>query len=87
MNAPTPPNTAPPPHPTFEIGLYSFGERTPDTSTGKLISPAQRLRDLLEEIELADQVGLDVFAVGEHHRPDFTISSPAVVLAAAATRT
>ena len=48
---------------------------------------AQRLHDLLEEIELADQVGLDVFGVGEHHRPDFTVSAPAVVLAAAAART
>ena len=50
-------------------------------------TPAQRLRDLIEEIELADQVGLDVFGVGEHHRPDFAVSSPAVVLAAAAERT
>ena len=46
--------------------------------------PAQRLAELLEEIELADQVGLDVFGVGEHHRPDFVVSAPAVVLAAAA---
>ena len=47
----------------------------------------QRLRELIEQIELADQVGLDVFGVGEHHRPDFAVSAPAVVLAAAATRT
>ena len=47
----------------------------------------ERLRDLLEEIELADRVGLDVFGVGEHHRPDFAVSAPAVVLAAAADRT
>jgi probable LLM family oxidoreductase len=71
----------------FEIGLYSFAERTPDPHTGKLISPAQRLRDLIESIELADQVGLDVFGLGEHHRPDFVSSSPAVILAAAAART
>src|SRR2546423_15174562 len=51
------------------------------------MSAAQRLKDLLEEIELADQVGLDVFGVGEHHRPDFVVSAPAVVLAAAAMRT
>ena len=51
------------------------------------MSAEQRLRDLLEEIELADQLGLDVFGVGEHHRPDFVVSSPAVVLAAAAART
>src|SRR5205823_9780834 len=50
-------------------------------------TPNERLRELLEEIELADEVGLDVFGVGEHHRPDFAVSSPAVVLAAAAART
>jgi probable LLM family oxidoreductase len=66
----------------MEIGLYTFGELT-DAS----IDPARRLKDLLEEIELADQVGLDVFGVGEHHRPDFAVSSPAVVLGAAAART
>ena len=52
-----------------------------------MISPAQRLHNLLETIELADQIGLDVFALGEHHRPDFVSSSPAVILAAAAART
>jgi probable LLM family oxidoreductase len=52
-----------------------------------MISPAQRLHNLLETIELADQVGLDVFALGEHHRPDFVSSAPAVILAAAAART
>ena len=52
-----------------------------------MISPAQRLHDLLETIELADQVGLDVFGLGEHHRPDFVSSTPAVILAAAAART
>ena len=71
----------------MEIGLYSFAERTPDPRTGKLISPAQRLRDLIESIELADQVGLDVFGLGEHHRPDYVSSAPAVILAAAAART
>jgi probable LLM family oxidoreductase len=70
-----------------EIGIYSFVERTPDPVTGGLISAEQRLSDLLEEIELADQVGLDVFGIGEHHRPDFVASSPAIVLAAAAART
>src|SRR5579862_9774497 len=58
----------------MELGVYSFG-------------PGQELRELLEEIELADQVGLDVFGVGEHHRPDFAVSAPAVVLGAAAART
>lgn len=71
----------------MEIGVYTFAERTPDARTGHLVSAEQRLRDLMEEIELADRLGLDVFGVGEHHRPDFVVSSPAVVLAAAATRT
>jgi probable LLM family oxidoreductase len=71
----------------MEIGIYTFAERTPDPHTGHLVSAEHRLRDLLEEIELAEQVGLDVFGVGEHHRPDYVVSSPAVVLAAAAART
>jgi probable LLM family oxidoreductase len=71
----------------MELGVYTFAERTPDPATGHLVSPAQRLRDLMEEIELADQVGLDVFGLGEHHRPDYVVSAPAVVLAAAAERT
>src|SRR5437763_15277785 len=66
----------------MELGVYTFAELTSEE-----VSPHERLRDLLEEIELADEVGLDVFGVGEHHRPDFTVSSPAVVLAAAAART
>src|SRR4051812_15792911 len=71
----------------MELGIYTFAETTPDPRTGRTISPAERLSDLLEEIELADQLGLDVFGVGEHHRPDFAVSAPAVVLAAAAART
>lgn len=72
---------------SFEIGLYSFAELTPDPHTGQMISPAERMRHLLERIELADQVGLNVFGLGEHHRPDFISSAPAVILAAAAERT
>ena len=70
----------------MEIGIYTFAERTPDAS-GHLVSAEQRLADLIEEMELADQLGLDVFGVGEHHRPDYVVSSPAVVLAAGAMRT
>jgi probable LLM family oxidoreductase len=70
----------------MQLGIYTFAERTPDPD-GITISPQRRLADLLEEIELADQVGLDVFGVGEHHRPDFAVSAPAVVLGAAAART
>ena len=71
----------------MELGIYTFAELTPDPVTGRSVTPAQRLRDLLEEVELAEQVGLDVFGVGEHHRPEFAVSAPAVVLAAAAERT
>ncbi|GCE31485.1 luciferase [Dictyobacter alpinus] len=71
----------------MELGLYTFADTMPSPETGEMISPAQRLRDLIEEIELADQVGLDVFGVGEHHRPQYSVSAPAVVLAAAAERT
>lgn len=70
-----------------EIGVYSFVERTPDPETGELVSEEERVRNLLEEVELADRVGLDVFGVGEHHRSDYIASAPAVVLAAAAART
>ena len=74
-------------HAPMELGIYTFGEVTENARHGGTISVEQRLHDLLEEIELADEVGLDVFGVGEHHRRDFVISSPAVVLAAAAART
>src|SRR6195256_6434775 len=70
----------------MELGIYSFAEINPDPATGTPGSTGERLRDLVEEIELADQVGLDVFGVGEHHRPDYAVSSPAVVLGAAAAR-
>jgi len=71
----------------MEIGIYTFADITPDPSKGKQFSAHQRLKDLIEEIELAEQAGLDIFAVGEHHRPDYAVSSPAVVLAAGASRT
>lgn len=71
----------------MELGIYTFADMTPDPATGKTISAHERLHNLLEEIELAEQVGLDVFAVGEHHREEYAVSSPATVLAAAAART
>ncbi|HZG73265.1 MAG TPA: LLM class flavin-dependent oxidoreductase, partial [Chondromyces sp.] len=71
----------------MEIGISTFVETTPDVNTGEVISHAQRIREVVEEIVLADQVGLDVFGVGEHHRKDYAASSPAVVLAAAASQT
>jgi probable LLM family oxidoreductase len=67
----------------MELGLSSFG----DVADASPERGAERLRDLVEEIVLADQLGLDVFGVGEHHRPDYAVSAPALVLAAAAART
>jgi probable LLM family oxidoreductase len=71
----------------MEIGISTFLEATPDPVTGKAISHAERLSNAVEEIVLAEQVGLDVYGVGEHHRADYASSAPAVVLAAAATMT
>ena len=71
----------------MELGICSFADIGTHPVTKETINAQQRLKNLLEEIELADQLGLDVFAVGEHHRPDYAISSPATVLAAAAVRT
>jgi|HubBroStandDraft_2_1064218.scaffolds.fasta_scaffold05207_2 hypothetical protein len=71
----------------MEIGIDSFGAVISDPATGLTLSPVQRTQNLLEEIALADQVGLDVFGVGEHHRSEFVDSAPVVILAAAAART
>jgi probable LLM family oxidoreductase len=71
----------------MQIGIDSFVETSLDTAQRGATNGAERVRDLLEEIELADQVGLDVFGIGEHHRPEFIASAPAVILAAAAART
>jgi probable LLM family oxidoreductase len=71
----------------MELGLYTFGDIGADPRTGRKVGPAERLKNLVEEIELADQVGLDVFGLGEHHRPDYAVSAPPMVLAAAASRT
>ena len=71
----------------MQIGIYSFAAVYPDPRTGKAPTAVKRLQDLLEEIELADQVGLDAFGVGEHHRPEFVDEAPAMILAAAAART
>lgn len=71
----------------MELGIYTFGDRTIDPETGKYLSNEQRMKNLIEEIELTEQVGLDVFGLGEHHRSDYLVSAPAVVLAAAAVKT
>lgn len=71
----------------MELGIYTFADMVPDGTSGKAMNAHQRMKDLMEEIQLADQVGLDVFALGEHHRPEYAVSAPAVVLGAAATVT
>lgn len=71
----------------MEIGIDSFAAILPDPATGKLPSPTDRMADLLDEVEVADRVGLDVFGIGEHHRAEFLDSAPAIILAAAAART
>jgi len=71
----------------MQIGVDSFGAVISDPSSGLSVSPVQRLENLLDEIVLADEVDLDVFGVGEHHRKEFVDSAPTVILAAAATRT
>lgn len=70
----------------FEIGIFTFGELTRDAA-GQPIDAATRMRDILEWARVSDEAGLDVFGVGEHHREDFAVSSPPVVLAAAAAQT
>ncbi len=70
----------------MELGLYTFANVGGQAGSGS-VGPHERLRNLVEEVQLADQVGLDVFGIGEHHRPDFAASAPAVILAAAAART
>ena len=71
----------------MEIGIYTFADVAPDARGDGALGPGRRLKHLVEEIELADQAGLDVFGVGEHHRADYAVSAPAVALAAAAART
>jgi len=71
----------------MQIGIDSFAAAISDPVTGATLTPVERLRHLVEEIELADQVGLDCFGIGEHHREEFLDSAPVVILAAAAART
>src|SRR6202047_1304866 len=71
----------------MEIGVDSFGAVISEPSTGIKLTAAERIENLLEEIVLADQVGLDVFGIGEHHRGEFVDSAPTVILAAAAACT
>ena len=71
----------------IEIGIYTFGDLGPDPQTGKTIGIQQRLQEVLDTAKMADEAGLDIFGVGEHHRLDYAVSAPAVVLAAVAQNT
>jgi probable LLM family oxidoreductase len=71
----------------MQLGIDSFAASIADPVTGTALSHAERMKNLISEIELADQVGLDVFGIGEHHRPEFLDAAPAVILSAAAART
>ena len=71
----------------MEFGLSTFGEVTPQPGTGKAFNAHRRTQELIKEARLADDIGLDVFALGEHHRPDYLISSPEILLAAIASVT
>src|SRR3954451_11231135 len=71
----------------FEFGIYTFGEIIPDPITGKVISAEGRIQNIIETAKLADEVGLDIFGLGEHHRLDFAVSATPVVLAAIAQAT
>ena len=71
----------------IELGISTFGETTEIKGTG--ITPAhdERIRDMIEEMKLSDEVGLDLYAIGEHHREDFAVSAPEILLAAGAAVT
>ncbi len=71
----------------MQIGVDSFAASTKDSTTGRLVAPVDRIQNLLAEVEAADQAGLDVFGIGEHHRDEYLDSAPVVLLAAAAART
>lgn len=71
----------------MEIGLYTLGDIVRDPHTGQTINAKQRLREIIDSAKLADEAGLDVFGVGEHHRLDYAVSAPPVVLAAIAQAT
>ena len=71
----------------MELGISTFGEVHPDGTSGKAVNARKRVQELLEEVKLADEVGLDVYAFGEHHRPDFVISAPEILISAAAAIT
>ena len=71
----------------MELGIGMFGDLHIDPKTGYKQTPQQRMTEIIEEVKLMDEVGLDFFGIGEHHRPDYAVSSPEIVLAALSTVT
>ncbi len=71
----------------MELGIGMFGDVSRDPDTGKYRDAGVKIREILEQVKLMDEVGIDVFAMGEHHRPDYAVSSPEIILAAAASIT
>lgn len=71
----------------MELGIGMFGDLSMDQSTGKYKDAGIKIREIIDQVKLMDEVGIDVFAMGEHHRPDYAVSSPEIVLAAAASVT
>ncbi|MGF1669263.1 MAG: LLM class flavin-dependent oxidoreductase, partial [Balneolaceae bacterium] len=71
----------------MEFGIYTFVENTADAVSGQKLKPEIRLQNLLEEIELADQAGLHIYGIGEHHREEYISSAPSVILGTASART
>jgi probable LLM family oxidoreductase len=71
----------------MELGFFTFGDVHPDPRTGEVVSPGRRIREILERVRLAEEVGLDYVGFGEHHRPEYAISCPAIVVSAALART
>lgn len=71
----------------MELGIFTFVDNNPDPNTGEKLHPSKRLQNLIEEAELADQAGLDVYGIGEHHREEYVASAPAIILSAIAART
>ncbi|MFY0697364.1 MAG: LLM class flavin-dependent oxidoreductase [Balneola sp.] len=71
----------------MELGIFTFVDNNPDPNTGEKLHPSKRLQNLIEEAELADQAGLDIYGIGEHHREEYVASAPAVILSAIAART
>ena len=71
----------------MELGIGMFGDLHIDPKTGYTQTPQQRMSEIIEEVKLMDEIGLDFFGIGEHHRPDYAVSSPEIILAALSTVT